>query len=63
MLATGFSGHGSALGPMVTGYVGDLADLRTGLFVAAFAPLTLSTAGIVLSFTGRRPPEPALSAP
>ena len=54
---------GSALGPMVTGYIGDLTDLRTGLFVAAFTPLTLSTAGVVLALIGRRPPEPALTTP
>lgn len=54
---------GSALGPMVTGYIGDVTDLRTGLFVAAFAPLTLTTAGVILSLTGREPPGPALPAP
>ena len=54
---------GSALGPTFTGIIGDATDLRTGLLIAAFAPLTLSTAGVVLGLTGRRPPEPALATP
>ena len=49
---------GSALGPMITGYIGDIADLRTGLFVAAFAPLTLTTAGVVLALIGGRSSDP-----
>ncbi len=47
---------GSALGPMVTGYIGDVTDLRTGLSVAAFTPLTLTTAGVVLALIGRKEP-------
>ncbi len=47
---------GSALGPMVTGYIGDVTDLRTGLSVAAFSPLTLTTAGVVLALIGRKEP-------
>ena len=54
---------GSALGPTFTGIIGDATDLRTGLLIAAFAPLTLSTAGVVLGLTGRRPPGPALATP
>ena len=54
---------GSALGPTFTGIIGDATDLRTGLLIAAFAPLTLSTAGVVLGLTGRRPPRPALATP
>jgi len=54
---------GSALGPTFTGIIGDATDLRTGLLIAAFAPLTLSTAGVVLGLTGRRPPGTALATP
>ena len=54
---------GSALGPTFTGIIGDATDLRTGLLIAAFAPLTLSTAGVVLGLTGRRTPGPALATP
>ena len=47
---------GSALGPLITGTVGDIFnDLGTGLLVAAFGPLTLSTSGVILALIGRRP--------
>ncbi len=52
---------GSALGPTFTGIIGDATDLRTGLLIAALTPLTLSTAGVILRLTARRPIEPALS--
>ncbi len=55
---------GSALGPLITGAIGDaVGDLGTGLFVAAFAPLSLSASGVVLGLTGRRPPETPISTP
>ena len=53
---------GSALGPLITGTIGDrFDDLGTGLLVAAFGPLTLSTSGVILGLIGRRSAEPAVA--